>query len=542
MGLLSTIFNFILPQKTDPAAIGDLSSNWQKLDSELAQTPTTVNDTHVTEGTRNIKIDEVPLADNLTSDQAQYTESSFIERTSGGSASIEDGDATLISILGNQVHTGVVTESLEMTVNTVEREEGEPITATIDEDVFKAEVTTSGTTMFYYSDGWSSDPATYGITVTGTPVNGDSISVVYVVGNRGTITVATPTYFNSTGWNLYNNTDGYAKVVLYSEEYGYNIDGEYTALEFATTVTGTRTSLTVVGGAFVVPANGYVFVTGGDATTCIYPTWSDWQGGYTGDFAPYHLDTIDLTSVMNTYFPYGLLRVGDIHDEINFNVQKAISRIQRIAYTDEALETVIESGLSYDADTNYIYVVRETPVENAITLDGIYTVSDHGIEYFTGTTVACGVIILYGNNLKNKLERDVLTISQQTLTGTQQAQIRTNISAASQADVNTLNSKMAKLNVGGSLAGLALNNGKIQFNIPVQGNFSNAATSAETLNNCSLYGSKGSIACTCTISDVGTGNGSVVGFNLTPSVTLSQYTDLAKITLINIPSFVITLS
>ena len=45
--------------------------------------------------------------------------------------------------------------------------------------------------------------------------------------------------------------------------------------------------------------------------------------------------------------------------------------------------------------------------------------------------------ILYGKNLRDKLERDVLTISQQTLTEEEKAQVRTNIGAMSQAEGDT---------------------------------------------------------------------------------------------------------
>lgn len=412
---LTDIFNFFKPGKTDSAQVAKLSDNWERLDGLLAATPETVNGVAVTGGTRNIQVDEVPLADNLTSDKTQYSQGYFIERTSGGSAPIEDGSGTLVSIMGNQTHTGVVNESITLTVTPAEREEGvDPITATIDNDTFKSQVTTSGTTSFFYSSGWNLDPATYGITVTGTPINGDAMSVVYVVGNRGTIHTATPSSFVSTGWNLYNNTDGYAKVVDYSELYGYAIDGSYTLLEFATTINGARSTITVVDGNFAVTADGYVFVTGGDATTCIYPTWSDWQGGYSGTFQAYTASTIDISSVM-VNFGAGLCRIGSVYDEINFNLQTAISRIQRLAYTEENLAAVIESGVDYDADTSYIYAVRQTPVEYSFDISGIYTVSDHGIEYFNGTSVACEVIALYGNNLKNKLEVDVLTKSQDVL-------------------------------------------------------------------------------------------------------------------------------
>ena len=427
MSLLSTIFGFILPQKSDKAAIDDLSSNWEKLDGELAKTPSSVNGIPVTEGTRDVHIDEVPLAGNLVSSQAKFSDDTFIQRTSGVSAPINDGKATLVMIRGNMVRTGYVPESITMTVTNASQDN--PITAVIDEDAFKEVVTASGTTTLYYTNGWSSDPAEYGITVTGTPINGDYITVVYVKENRGTITTAHPTSFNSTGWNLYDNAVGYAKVLLYSEEYGYNIEGSYTSLAFAATLTGTQTALTVIDGAFVVPSDGYVFVTGGDDTTCIYATWSDWQGGYDGAFEDYSLDTIDLTQIMNANFPNGLCRVGDVADEINFSIELAISRIERLAYTDANLELVQESGRAYIADTNYIYAVRETPVEDVITETGEYTVSDHGIEYFTGTTVACQVIVIYGNNLKNKLESDVLTISQQELSNDQKNTVCNNIGA-----------------------------------------------------------------------------------------------------------------
>ena len=415
MSLLTDIFNFFKPQKTDPAAIGQLSANWDRLDGLLAETPETVNGVPVTEGTRDIQLSSIPLADNLTSDATQFSEDVYIERTSGGTASIENGDATLVSIEGNRTHTGYVPESINMTVTPAARTEGEPINAIIDTDTFKEVVTTSGTTTFTYTDGWDLDPATYGITVVGTPIDGDVITVVYVVENRGTITVAAPTTFNSTGWNLFNPVTEYARVPYYIDENGvngrYGIGGTYISVEFATTPTGSRTTLTVYDGTFVIPSDGYVIVTGYDETTCIYPTWSDWDAGHPGSFEAYTVDTIDFSSVM-VNFPWGLCKVGSVADEINFNLQVGISRIERFTYSDETMAEIIASGRAYEADTSYIYVVRNSYVTYPFNIDGGYTVSDHGIEYLTGTTVGCDVTTLYGNNLKNKLERDVLTKSQ----------------------------------------------------------------------------------------------------------------------------------
>ena len=434
MSILTPFFNLIKPAKTDSAAIAKINSNMDIIDTEMHRPPLTVNGNTPDSTTRNLYLKEVPLATNLSSDIAQLVTGEFIQRASGGGAPISDGSSSILSIQGNAVHTGIVEEVLNMTVTPVERVD--PITATIDRATFVAYVTVSTTITLTYTTAWSANPATYGITVTGTPVNGDVITVEYVKANRGTITIATPTSFNSTGWNLYDSTSGYAKVVKYSEEYGFLVGGNYTTLQFATTITGTKTTLSVINGYFSIPSDGYVFVTGSDATTYILATWSDWTSGYSGNFQSYTCDTIDLTTVMAN-FPYGLMAVGGTRDEININSQTLIHRVERLAYTSENLATVVASGVPYDADENYIYAALETPTTASITLDGDYTVSDHGIEFFAGTAVPLVTEILYGENLKDKLRMDVLTISAQALTASQKNQVLTNIGAVANDIVKT---------------------------------------------------------------------------------------------------------
>ena len=117
-----------------------------------------------------------------------------------------------------------------------------------------------------------------------------------------------------------------------------------------------------------------------------------------------------------------------------------------MAYSAENLATAKASGREYEYDTNYIYIERAEVIEYDLDdydIDGAYTADDHGLEMFTGTTQAVYAVMIYGNNLKNKLEVDVLTISGQTLTSAQQGQARTNIGAASQADVTALNSNIS---------------------------------------------------------------------------------------------------
>lgn len=446
MSILTPFFNLIKPAKTDPTAIAQINSNMDVIDTEMHRPPLTVNEIEPDPETRNIPITTVPLADNLTSDEAQINQGTYIIRTSGGEASIADGSAWLSDLRGNMVKTGYVPESLNMTVTPVAREEGEePITATIDRDTFVAYVTESGTITLTYTSEWSADPALYGITVDGTPVGGDQIVVVYVKENRGTITTATPSSFVSTGWNLYNHSAGYAHVVNYSSEYGFMIEGTYTALKFAETLSGEQVDITPVDGYFTIPAeSGYVFVTGGNATdTEIWMTWSDWtEEANGGVFEAYSQTTIDLSGVM-VDFPYGLMRIGNTYDEINLNTLRAYSRIERMSYTAENLAGVIASGVPYDTDANYIYAVRVAPATFTISLSGEYTCSDHGIEMFVGTSIPVTASSLYGNDLKGKLRRDVLTISQQTLTAAQKSQVKSNLGFANQTDLDALNSNVA---------------------------------------------------------------------------------------------------
>ena len=366
------------------------------------------------DSTGNVQVTHALTADNLTSAQSQSSVGEWTRRTSGGTASIADGDAWLSGIRGNRTHVGYIPETLTMAVNAAPREQGEdPITATIDRDVFVEYVSQSGTINLAYTTSWSADPALYGVTVSGTPVAGDQITITYVKEDRGTIIQSDPQYLSSTGYNLYNHSLGYCVALKYSSEYGFIIAGTYTAVKYSSTISGDKSVITPVDGYFDIPANGYIWVEGGsEADTEVYMTWADWAvSGRTCNFAPYTVDEIDLTYEMGEYFPYGLLRVGDVRDEIDLNTGLAISNVERLAYTAENVEAAEASGRTWEADTNYIYLERETPVTHDIDIDGQYTVSDHGLEMFTGTTVPVYTIIIYGNNLKNKLERDVLTRS-----------------------------------------------------------------------------------------------------------------------------------
>ena len=393
----------------------------------------------------NVTLNKVPIADNLDSSIRQTSSGDYIVRTSGGASSLSDGPASLLRVSGNTVRTGYTPESLDFVVNSDSCDASITNMAT-----FRTAMENSGTLTLSYTTDWSANPATYGITVVGTPEDGDSIVAVWVKEVRGTITNAEPTGFSVTGWNLYNQTAGYARVVKYSEDYGYAISGAYTSLAFSATESGEQTTITPgTGGLFVVPSDGYVWVTGGDSTTAIWATWSDWTTGYQGDFQAYSKTTISLSAVMTACFENGLCGIDGVRDYIDIAGGYAYQWIDVLEYSAENLAVAEGSGRPYLYDEDYIYLAKASATVTALTstlaISGSYTVNGHGLEMFEGTTIEVGGMTSYGMDLKNRLERDVATLSQQTLSNSQKKQVRTNIGAASQSDMSDIQTNLSGL-------------------------------------------------------------------------------------------------
>ena len=113
-----------------------------------------------------------------------------------------------------------------------------------------------------------------------------------------------------------------------------------------------------------------------------------------------------------------------------------------MAYSAANLATAKASGRQYECDTDYIYIVRETPVHYSFNVDNSYTANAYGMEIFEDTSEKCFMESLYGHNLKEKLERYVVTISAQALSASQQAQVRTNVGAASASDLSALETQV----------------------------------------------------------------------------------------------------
>ena len=131
MSSLTPNFSLIKPAKTDGVKVSDFDANMEIIDTEMHKPPLTVNGVLPDASTRNIEIDSVPIADNLSSDEAQFNQGTFLIRTSGGGTSVADGTASLSTIKGNMVKTGYVAEQLSMVVDPAPREAPAAITATI---------------------------------------------------------------------------------------------------------------------------------------------------------------------------------------------------------------------------------------------------------------------------------------------------------------------------------------------------------------------------------------------------------------------------
>ena len=389
--------------------------------------------------TGNVQVTHALTADNLTSNHSQTSTAEFVRRATGGGSPISTGNAWMNLLRGRRTHQGYSPASLTHSASQAPREEGDqPLTYTVDDDTFITAVSGATTTKtFTYTTSWSEDISTYGITAENM-ISGDQITVVYTAEARGTIYQSKPVTFVSTGWNLYNATLGYAVGLKYADPARFRVKGTYTAVKFSSSIDGAKTTITPNDGLFTISSNGYIWVenTGGSLSDIqVYMTWTDWVEAADGPSAyeAYTESVIDMSALFDDEdcpFPYGLLQVGTIQDEVNFNTGVATSKIDRMAYSAENLATAKASGRPYEYDTNYIYIERAEYIETDLDdlgIDGAYDADDHGLEMFTGTTQAVYAVMIYGNNLKNKLEVDVLTISGQTLSDAQKGQVQENL-------------------------------------------------------------------------------------------------------------------
>ena len=365
--------------------------------------------------------------------------------------------------------------------------------ASVVPSTFASQISESGTYEFTYNEEASSwtfgfeniTLSTYGISVTGTPDNEDKVVVTYVVGTpnsvitivytapeRGVISCATPTAFSATGFNQFDSATMYIEnatisegtitsgsnyiaycrakggvdngYVAYSEnEYIENIGWVEELPDIGSTVVTTNTSVTSVLASVVFADDGYVVVEVTDMSDlCVHPKWS---GSADTDYAAYvepsviEFPTEDLEENDLPLKTYGMPRIGAVADKLDLDAGTYVQKIGRLANTPANMSVVISYNTDYDYDDDYIYYVLPTSTTYYINISPDYIVNDWGTEEFIGTDVEVAAQLLYGQNLRDKLRTDVLTISSQDLNSTQILQIYDNLHMASRVNRNLIN-------------------------------------------------------------------------------------------------------
>ena len=335
----------------------------------------------------------------------------------------------------------------------------------------------------------------YGISVTGTPTTSSIITVTYIAGtptttvtisftayDPGTINVATPSAFQATGFNQFDKATMYianatiddgaivantGTYVCYCRaiggEHGYiaeSIDGHIDTTggmgwcaslpEIGSTVVTTSAdvndSVTEYAADFTYMTDGYMVVVVDDMDDLMM--WCEWSGDVNGqtEYTAYSVPstvtiptvcTIEGTQYYLPTYTYGMPRLGNVYDTINFESSTYIKRIERLAYSAENLAIVqaMSPVPVYDYDDTNIFYVLDNPITYSFTnsTGGVYIVDDHGTEEFIGTSVPVEAELLYGQNLRDKLRTDVLTISKQNpdLSDAQLNQVYENLNLAS---------------------------------------------------------------------------------------------------------------
>lgn len=317
----------------------------------------------------------------------------------------------------------------------------------------------------------------YGIETTGTAVDGDKITITYVSGTpnsiinvvytapvQGTIQVAKPTSFVSTGYNQFNknSTDFYladasiengeivssiGNYVCFCKAYagspqgymahsagGYIIDGGWCATlpQIGSILNQTQQEEDLKGTNFysiTFENTGYFVVAVSNISDlCIHIRWDGEEDEVDEEYVEPSIIELPMVGTIGddeTLIPlplstYGMPAVGDVADTLNLDESIYIQRIGVYENTTQNMDEVRGMSVPYDFDTNYIYYVLESPISYKIPsiiddkeVTSKYVVNDLGTEEFTGTIVPVGAWNIYGENLRNKLKVNVLTISEQ---------------------------------------------------------------------------------------------------------------------------------
>ena len=363
----------------------------------------------------NVTLSTVPYAENLVSPDNIHQNDTFIFRTAGGDVDLESGESDLDVIKGNCVIDGAT---------------GEISVAT--PTYFKA-------LGFNQFDKTSMVLNGYTINSSGqiAAQSGSYVCYVHAVGGLDTgYTIYSPAgYITRVGWYSEIPTSSTTGIVI-------AVDGDL--------VTGLTND--PISSALKASYDGYLCIAVSNTSDLnVHPKWTATEDTDTAEYSE-SLIAIPTKDINDNNLPtatYGFPAVGEVRDELSFANRTYTQRIGYYPYSASNLETVKALDVDYIYDSNVIFYVLPTPViySLATTVSSAYTVHDYGTEEFLGTDVPVNATMVYGQNLRDKLRRDVVTISKQNLSAHQKAQVQENIDAtpnhlvfteASDAPVDTL--------------------------------------------------------------------------------------------------------
>ena len=319
----------------------------------------------------------------------------------------------------------------------------------------------------------------YGIVIEGTPELDDKIYITYLMRHYPDLQIAKPTEFVATGINQFDKDT----CVFYN--HAFDMDGneiysteENKSVIFCKAIGGLETGYicyiedgsaysygycykepkadepsydnhiyshgiktTRLGNTSVVinePNKDYYFVVCIDTDAidriCIHPKWS---GIKDTAVEPYRISSItlptkDIEDNDLPYVSYGLasVRTGSntfVRDEIDLENFIYHKRLDCQAYDQDVVDYLIANNVPCSYDTHYIFTVLPDAVDIEFNeMDNTYIANDFGTEEYVDSYKVYSKSS-YQENLVDKLRRNVLTISAQSLTDDDLRQIYENL-------------------------------------------------------------------------------------------------------------------
>lgn len=299
--------------------------------------------------------------------------------------------------------------------------------------------------------------------IVGTP-NNTSIIINYTAPELGTLINAKPVQFIATGYNQFNLNDSSQIIenatinssgVIISNTGTYVCFCKASSTPYLGYVAYTPTGTIITAGqcstiptlntqvdielksdvdleeenlqSRTIETDGYFVVAVNTITDlCIHTRWDNEEDTTTGAYVAPSTITLPLYATDGTtplnIITNGMSSVGSVADKFIFGSDtdpsgSYIKKIGIVENNSSNMADIIAYNTEYIYDDNTIYYVLkpEDQVVYQISCSGVYTVNDFGTEEFIyaddADEVPLQVEAIYGENLRNKLKGDVVTIS-----------------------------------------------------------------------------------------------------------------------------------